>query len=171
MMVHEGDAQVLRDGGKSDFLFSGSHTFAPVSVDRILHDRDTIILGKTKLIALHHPGHTKGSTSFMIDVTDEKRSWKVLIVNIPTILPQTRLSGMASYPNVGKDYAYTLGTMKKLQFDLWVASHASQFRLHEKRKPGDGYHPEVFSARPGYESSINSIKKEYDKRLEEEKGN
>lgn len=171
MMAHEGDVQVLTDGGKSDFLFGGSSTFAPVSVDRIFHDRDTISLGATKLIALHHPGHTKGSTSFMVNVTDENRSWAVLIVNIPSILPQTRISGMPSYPNIGKDYAYTLDMLKTLKFDLWVASHASQFRMHEKRKPGDSYRPEIFSDRPLYEASINTIKREYDKRLKDEKGN
>jgi metallo-beta-lactamase class B len=168
MMVHEADAQVLADGGKSDFLFGGTNTFAPVSADRILHDRDTISLGETKLIALHHPGHTKGSTSFLLDVADNKRSWRVLIVNIPSILPQTRISGMPTYPNVGKDYAYTLSALRDLQFDLWVASHASQFGLHTKRKIGDPYHPEAFSDRPGYEASINTIKREYNKRMKKE---
>src|SRR5687767_6622484 len=57
MMAIEGDVKVLADGGKSDFLFGGSSSFAPVSVDRILHDKDTIKLGETKVIALHHPGH------------------------------------------------------------------------------------------------------------------
>jgi metallo-beta-lactamase class B len=170
MMVHEGDAGVLSDGGKSDFLFGGSSTFAPVKPDRILHDRDTITLGETTLTVFHHPGHTKGASSFRVDVRDEKQSWKVLIVNIPSILPQTRLSGMTAYPNVGKDYAYTLTSLKELQFDLWVASHASQFRLHEKRKTGDPYRPEAFNDRPGYEASINTIKKEYDKRLKMEQG-
>jgi metallo-beta-lactamase class B len=168
MMVNEGDAQVMADGGKSDFLFGGNYTFAPVSVDRILHNGDTISLGETKVIALHHPGHTKGASSFMVDVTDEKRTWKVLIVNIPTILPQTRISGMPTYPTVGKDYAHTLDELLKLKFDLWVASHASQFNMHEKRKPGDGYKPEVFNDRPGYEASINTIKREYDRRSKSE---
>jgi metallo-beta-lactamase class B len=168
MMVQEGDAQVLKDGGKSDFLFGGSSTFPPVSPDGILQDGDTITLGKTKVVALHHPGHTKGSTSFMVDVSDESRSWRVLIVNIPSILPQTHLSGMPSYPNVGKDYAKTFESLLKLQFDLWVASHASQFRLHDKRNPGDGYRPDIFSDRPGFEASINTIKREYNKRLKQE---
>lgn len=170
MMVHKGDAEVLGDGGKSDFLFGGSSTFVPVKADRILHDRDTISLGGTTLTVFHHPGHTKGASSFRVDVTDEKRSWRVLIVNIPSILPQTRLSGMPAYPNVGKDYAYALASLKELQFDLWVASHASQFRLHEKRKPGDPYRPEAFNDRPGYEAAINTIKKEYGKRLKMEAG-
>jgi metallo-beta-lactamase class B len=172
MMVHESDAAVLADGGKSDFLFGGNSNFAfaPVSVDRILHDRDIITLGETTVTILHHPGHTKGASSFLLDVKDEKRSWRVLIVNIPSILSQTRISGMPAYPNVGKDYARTLASLRELKFDLWVASHAGQFRLHDKRKPGDPYRPEAFDDRPGYEASLNTIKKEYDTRLTKERG-
>lgn len=170
MMVNEADAQVLADGGSSDFIFGGNgSTFTPVTADRLLHDGDTIQIGDTKLKVFHHPGHTKGSTSFMLDVNDEKRSWKVLIVNIPSILSQTRISGMPAYPNVGKDYDYTLKSLKKLQFDLWVASHASQFGLHDKRKDGDAYRPEIFNDRAAFEASINSVQLEYNKRLKSER--
>jgi metallo-beta-lactamase class B len=170
MMVHENDSQVLADGGSSDFSFGGKgSTFAPVKADRLLHNGDTIQIGETNLVALHHPGHTKGATSFLINVKDEKRSWKVLIVNMPTILPQTRIFGMPSYPKVGEDYKYTLESLKKIQFDLWVSSHASQFDLHDKRKEGDEYHPEVFADRAGYEASVNSLQLEYRKRLKGEK--
>jgi len=170
MMVHEGDAQVLADGGKSDFIFGNKDgaSFAPVKVDRILHDRDTVQIGGTKLLVLHHPGHTKGSTSFLIDVKNDKRSWKVLIANIPSILTETKLSGMPSYPNVGKDYQYTFEALKKLQFDLWIASHAGQFRMHDKRKTGDSYNPEVFNDRKGFDDLVNSIEATYNKRLKSE---
>jgi metallo-beta-lactamase class B len=170
MMVHEGDAQVLADGGNSDFIFgSKGRTFEPIAVDRLLKDGDVVEIGGTKLLVLHHPGHTKGSTSFLMDVKDDQRTWKVLIVNMPTILPQTRIYGMPAYPNVGKDYQYTLESLKKLQFDLWVSSHASQFGLHEKRKPGDPYLPEIFGDRKAYEASVNSLQLEYHKRLKTDK--
>jgi metallo-beta-lactamase class B len=170
MMVHEGDAQVLADGGSSDFSFGGNgSTFAPVKADRLLHNNDTVQIGETKLVVLHHPGHTKGATSFLLDIKDEKRSWKVLIVNMPTILSQTRIYGMPAYPKVGEDYKYTLESLKKLQFDLWVSSHASQFDLHTKRKEGDPYNPEAFADRVGYEASVNDLYAEYTKRLKTEK--
>jgi metallo-beta-lactamase class B len=158
MMIHKDDASVLADGGNSDFVFGGKgKIFTPIKADRLLGDGDTVQIGETKLLVLHHPGHTKGATSFLVNVADDKRLWKVLIVNMPTILPETRLLGMPSYPKVGKDYQYTLRTLKNLQFDLWVASHASQFGLHDKRKQGDGYRPEAFSDRPAYEASVNSL--------------
>jgi len=170
MMIHEGDAQVLADGGKSDFALKGKENyFAPVKADRLLHDGDTIRLGETALVALHHPGHTKGSTSFLLTVKDENRSWKVLIANMPTILPQTRIMGMPAYPKVGEDYKYTLDAMKKLQFDLWVASHASQFDLHDKRKPGDAYNPAVFNDRAEYDAQLDTLTQAYLNRLKTEK--
>lgn len=170
MLINEQDAKVLADGGDSDFVFGGKgSTFLGVKADRLLHDGDTIKLGGTNVIALHHPGHTQGSTSFLLDTKDEKRSWKVLIVNMPTILDDTKLSGMPTYPNVGKDYAYTLEAMKKIKFDLWVASHASQFDLHDKRKPGDAYKPEVFSDRAAYDSQVKELEQVYQTRLKNEK--
>jgi metallo-beta-lactamase class B len=168
MMVNEGDAAVAADGGNSDFLFGGKGAmYPPVKVDRILHDKDVIELGNVKIVALHHPGHTKGSTSFLLDAVDQNRTWKVLIVNMPTILPQTRIFGMPSYPKVGKDYAYTLKSLKELQFDLWVSSHASQFSLHEKRKEGDPYKPEIFGNQQEYQAAVQELQAAYDKRMQE----
>jgi metallo-beta-lactamase class B len=169
MMVNAADAQVLKDGGNSDFIFGGKgSTFAPVVPDQLLKDGDKIQIGKTTLVALHHPGHTKGSTSFLLDVTDEKRTWTVLIANMPTILPQTRIFGMPNYPNIGADYKMTLESLKNLQFDLWVASHGSQFGLHAKRRPGDQYHPEVFADRKGYDSQVSELYLAYENRRAEE---
>jgi len=166
MMVQEGDVKVAEDGGNSDFLFGGKGAmYPPVKVDRVLHDKDVIELGKTKITILHHPGHTKGASSFLVDAKDENRTWKVLIVNMPSILDETRIFGMPSYPKVGKDYAYTLKALKEIQFDLWVSSHASQFGLHEKHKPGDAYNPTVFGNLKEYDDAVKSYQEAYDKRM------
>jgi metallo-beta-lactamase class B len=168
MMIHERDAPVLADGGNSDFIFGGKGPmFEPLRADRLLHDRDTVKWGGMQILVLFHPGHTKGACSFLFTVKDDTRSYRVLIANMPSILDETKLSGMPGYPEVGKDYAYTLGAMKDLRFDIWLASHASQFGLHEKRKPGDGYHPESFFDRAGYDSAINELHTAYLKRLGE----
>ena len=63
------------------------------------------------------------------------------------------------------DYGYTLDTMPKLQFDLWFAAHGQQFDLHVKHKPGDGYHPEAFVDRAGYDELMQTLKAEYDKNM------
>jgi metallo-beta-lactamase class B len=168
LMINENDAPVLADGGNSDYAFGGKgSTFQPVKADRLLHNNDTIKLDSMRIIVLHHPGHTRGACSFLFDVKDETRSYRVLIANMPTILDQTRFPGMPTYPEVGNDYAYTFDSMKKLQFDIWLASHASQFGLHTKCKPGDEYHPGVFIDHQGYDSTIADLQKKYLKRLED----
>ena len=166
MMINENDAAVLADGGMSDYVFGGKEkTFEPVVANRTLHDHDTVTLGEMQIVVLNHPGHTKGANSFLFDVKDEHRSYRVLIANMPTILSATKLSGMPTYPDVGKNYAKTFESLKKLKFDIWLSSHASQFALHEKHKPGDPYKPEAFVDQKGYDAAIDNLQKDYEKRL------
>jgi len=166
IMIEEHDAPVVADGGNSDFLYGGKGAlFPPVKPDKLLHDHEVVKLGDAQLTVLHHPGHTKGACSFLFDVKDEKRTYRVLIANMPSILSETKLAGMPTYANVRKDYAYTLKEMKAIKFDIWLASHASQFDLHEKRKPGDAYNPEAFFDQKGYDAALADLQKQYDKRL------
>ncbi len=64
-------------------------------------------------------GHTKGSCSYMLDVKDNNRIYKVLIANIPTIITERKFADVKEYPSVKEDYAYTLNAMKQLEFDIW----------------------------------------------------
>jgi metallo-beta-lactamase class B len=120
-----------------------------------------------KMVMLHHPGHTKGSCSFLFTVTDDKRSWKVLIANMPTIVTDKPFTAISSYTEIAKDYAYTFKAMKNITFDIWLASHASQFNLHTKHKPGDAYDPAVFIDRAGYDAGLSDLQKQFDKKLQQ----
>lgn len=167
LMVDAADAPVLADGGLSDYeLGKYGRTFAPVKADRLLHNNDTVSLGDMHLIMLHHPGHTKGACSYLFDVKDDKRTYRVLIANMPSIIIDKKFSEVKNYPNIANDYAYTLSHMRKLSFDIWVASHASQFDLHIKHHPGDAYNPDAFVDRKGYDAELNELQSEYDKKME-----
>lgn len=166
MMVDEKDLGVMADGGRSDYaLGSDTSTYEPVRADRLLHNQDTIILGGMSLVMLHHPGHTKGSCSFLFDVKDERRSYRVLIANMPTIVTEKNFADIPAYPDIASDYAYTLDAMEKLSFDVWLSSHASQFALHSKHKPGDRYNPAAFIDRNGYDIEIHDLQKQFFKRV------
>lgn len=166
LMVDEKDADVLKSGGSSDYALGGhGMSYQPVQPDRLLHDGDTIHLGNTNLIMLHHPGHTKGSCSFMLTVQDETRSYKVLIANMPSIVTDKPFAEITAYPEIASDYAYTLNAMKHLSFDIWVSSHASQFNLHTKHHPGDAYNPAAFVDRAGYDAALSELQKDYDEKM------
>ena len=167
-MIDEGDAEVAKDGGSSDYALGGNGmAYAPVIPDGLLHDGDTIKLGEMQVVMLHHPGHTKGSCSFLFTVKDEKRSYKVLIANMPTIVTEKSFSSITSYPEVANDYAYTFKAMKNLSFDIWLASHASQFDLHKKHQPGDAYNPSAFFDRVGYDAELNDLQKKFEEKLKQ----
>ena len=166
MMVNSKDSGSTADGGKSDYAFGGDNsTFEPIKIDRTLRNGDTIKLGGMNVVMLHHPGHTKGSSSFLFDVRDNQRSFRVLIANMPTIVTERSFSDIPAYPGIANDYAYTLDALKKLSFDIWLSSHASQFGLHEKRKPGDNYNPPVFADRKGYDKAIDELEKQFIKKV------
>lgn len=165
MMVDEKDAKVMADGGLSDYAFGGKMTFAPVKADRLLHNNDKITLGDMQLTLLHHPGHTKGSCSFLFNVKDKTKTYRVLIANMPSIVTEKKFSEVKVYPSIAKDYAYTLNSLKKQTFDIWLSSHASQFDLHAKHKPGDAYNPNAFIDRKGFDESLADLQKAYNKKI------
>lgn len=167
LMIEEKDAPLLEDGGNSDFDFGGhGRMWVPVKVDRRLKDKDIVELGGMQITLLHHPGHTKGASSFLFTVRDETRSYRVLIANMPTMLSETKFPSMPTYPEVGKDYGYTLDTMPRISFDIWLSSHAGQFDLQKKLSQAKGYHPESFmNHRPAYDSAIHDLHVEYLKKM------
>jgi metallo-beta-lactamase class B len=168
MMVDYKDAAVMSDGGSSDYALGGyGRTYAPVQPDRLLHDGDSVRLGDMKLVMLHHPGHTKGSCSFLFDVKDEQRTYRVLIANMPSIVTEKKFAELTAYPEIAQDYAYTLKAMKNLSFDLWLSSHASQFGLHQKRQAGLAYNPAAFMERAGYDAALSDFQRQYYKKITE----
>ena len=166
MIVNAKDSAVAADGGNSDYAYGNNgSTFESVMVDRALNDGDTIKLGDMNIVMLHHPGHTKGSSSYLFDVKDKHRSYRVLIVNMPTIVTEKNFSDIPAYTDIAKDYEYTFNALKKLSFDLWLSSHAGQFQLHHKRKPKDAYNPDAFIDRKGYDAAVNDLHNKFLKKL------
>jgi len=169
MMVNEKDADVLETGGSSDYeLGKYGTSFKPVKPDRLLHDGDTIRLGDMQLVMLHHPGHTKGSCSFLFTVKDDQRSYRVLIANMPTIVTDKKFTGTTAYPGIAGDYAYTFNAMKNIKFDLWLASHGNQFKMHDKHKADDAYNPAAFIDKPGYDAALSDLQKQYDDKIKKD---
>ncbi len=169
LYVDKAELAELKSGGKSDYeLGKYGVTFKPLTPDFLLKDKDIIKLGNTTLTLLHHPGHTKGSCSFILKTKDKDRMYKVLIANMPSIIIDHKFSDVHTYPDMQKDYAYTFAAMKKLDFDVWVASHASQYNLHGKRKPSDAYNPKLFMDKENYFKALKELEDDYLEKLKEE---
>ena len=170
LIVSEQDKELLESGGRLDFRFGDTPgaRFEPVKVDGTFKDGDTISLGRTVLTAHHHPGHTKGATSFTLNVRESGKTYRVVIANMGSINPGVTVSGMVKYPGITEDYARTFKAQKDMQIDIWLASHASQFKLHEKYKPGDVFNPDRFVDPQGFKASVEQLEKTYLEQLARE---
>jgi metallo-beta-lactamase class B len=171
VVVSEGDKELLESGGKADFRFGEmpGARFEPVTVDRTFKDGGKISLGGTELTAHHHAGHTKGATSFTLNVQEAGKTYRVIIANMGTINPGVTVSGMAKYPGITKDYARTFIAQKDMKIDVWLTSHASQFRMHEKYKPGDPYNPDRFVDPAGFLAAVQRLETAYLEQLARER--
>ena len=163
LVVSAGDRELLESGGKADFRFGDTvgARFEPVTVDRTFRDLETISLGGTELTAHLHAGHTKGATSFTLNVPEAGKTYRVIIANMGSINPGVTLSGMPTFPDIAQAYARTFRAQKELKIDVWLASHASQFGLHDKYKPGDPYDPDRFVDPAGYLAAVERLEKAY----------
>jgi len=170
LYVDEKDAEELKSGGKSDYeLGKYGVTFKPVTPDYLLKNNATIKLGNTTLTLLHHPGHTKGSCSFLFETKDKNQTYKVLIANLPSIIiDDKKFSEVKTYQTIQKDYGDTFQAMKNVNFDIWVTSHASQFDLHKKRKEGDAYNPKLFADKEVYFQKLEKLEEDYQEKVKED---
>jgi photosystem II stability/assembly factor-like uncharacterized protein/glyoxylase-like metal-dependent hydrolase (beta-lactamase superfamily II) len=165
------DVPLLESGGKADFRFGNDPTahFAPVTGDRKIEDGTTIALGGTELTMHLHPGHTRGAASFTLVAKDGGRDYRVLIANMPSINPGVVLTGKPSYPGIVDDYARTFRELRSMTADIWLSSHAGQFDLHRKHKPGDPYDPTRFIDPAGYRAVLDGLEKAYRDQLDRER--
>jgi metallo-beta-lactamase class B len=163
------EVELLESGGKTDYLFGPMGWFPPVKVDRALHDGETIEFGGTEITAYLHPGHTKGSTSFAMNIAEAGKTYRVLIANLGNINEGTALLKNPKYPKIAQDYAHTFEAQKKLPCDIFLTSHAGQFRLAMKWKIGAPYDPERFVDPGGYILAVDRTEQKFLEQLEEEK--
>jgi metallo-beta-lactamase class B len=167
VIVSEREKPLLESGGKTDFRFGASPDmhFPPVKVDRTFKDNEKITVGDVTLTTHLHAGHTRGATSFTFDVRENGKTYRVIIANMGSVNPGVKLTGMPGYPDIAADYARTFNAQKELRIDVFLASHASQIRLHEKHKPGDPYDAERFVDPALYMESVLKLEKTYQDQL------
>ena len=67
-----------------------------------MKDGQKISLGGTELTLHLHPGHTKGATSFTMDVREAGKTYRVIIANMPSINPGVKVNGMPRYPGIAE---------------------------------------------------------------------
>jgi metallo-beta-lactamase class B len=133
-MVMDADVPVVESGGKTDFEYGNSPTslYRSTKVDRVLHDGVEVKLGGTVLVAHLTPGHTKGCTTWTMQVTEGGKTYNVVILGSPNLNPGYKLVDNSAYPQIAEDYERMWRVLKSLPCDIFLGAHGNYFGLEEK---------------------------------------
>ncbi len=170
VLVMAQDAEVLADGGKSDFRSDGRLLWAPVRADQIIHDGEKVRLGNVTMVAHLTAGHTKGCTTWTTVTEDNGRKYNVVFVCSNRVNDGIPLVGNTKYPTVAEDFANGFKTLKKLPCDVFLASHAYMFNLEEKlKRMQQGPGPNPFIDPQGYREYIADYEQAFLDQLQKER--
>jgi metallo-beta-lactamase class B len=169
VMAMRGDAEALESGHDNSAL--GALGWEPVKVSRVLRHGDTVSLGGTTLRALHVPGHTQGGTSWVTDVEDGGRRYRVMFQtgNVPNggvpVLTNPR------HKNVVDDTRRSFKLLKSEQPpDISLGGHpqAAFAKTIEAMRKGVRPHPLLQDA-AAWTKQLENGEAAFEKRVAEEK--
>jgi len=177
-MVMDGDVSVAESGARTDFLFPSPSVplYAPVHVDRVLHDGDTVVLGNVTLTAHKTAGHTRGCTTWTMrsHIPGEPAGTmrNIVIVGgmsfwseyhfVPTSMHPE------SYPGIAQDFQHTFLTLRRLPCDVFLGAHGEYFDLLTKLKRYPKAGPGVFVDPAGYKEFVSDAQNTFEKALAEQ---
>jgi metallo-beta-lactamase class B len=145
-MVMDDDVPVVESGGTQDFQYGATSRYPAAKVDRVLHDGDEVRLGGSVLVAHKTPGHTRGCTTWTLQVPDHGRMLNVVIVGSWNVNPGYRLVDRpghpASYPGIAADFKRTFMTLEHLPCDVFLGAHGAYFGMLEKLQRRSASAPE-----------------------------
>lgn len=170
-MVMDADVPVVESGGKTDFAYGKSPTslYRATKVDRVLHDGDEVRLGGVVLVAHLTPGHTKGCTTWTMEVAEGGKTYHVVIVGSPNVNPGYKLVDNKAYPQIAKDYERMFRVLNGLPCDIFLGAHGGYFGMEGKypRMKEEGVN--AFVDPSGYKKYVGEKEQEFRTELAKQK--
>lgn len=125
------DGELMAQGGKGDFVHGDDSAYEPVKPDRIVADGERVELGGVSLTAHLTPGHTKGCTTWSMQVEENGRRYDVLFLCGLTVSP-FKLTNNEQYPNIVEDVRGSVTKLRAMHADVLLAAHGFWFDLEAK---------------------------------------
>lgn len=168
MMAEE--VGLLESGGTTDFHYGtyAQFHFDAVKVDRVLHDGEMFRVGDVTLVAFLTPGHTRGSTTFLMRLTDGRNGYTVIFPSGTTINPGYRLAIHPSYPAIAADYRRTFQILETLRPDIWLGAYTDTFDFEAKRARAAHQGVVAWIDPQGYQKAIAADRAKFEAALQTE---
>jgi metallo-beta-lactamase class B len=172
-MVMDADVPVIESGGRKDFAYPNDR-YPATKVDRVLHDGDTVRLGGVVLVAHKTAGHTRGCTTWTMQVMDRGQPRQVVIVGSWYVLPSYRLVDRperpASYPGIAADYATGFRVLRSLPCDIFLGAHGSYFGMLGKYSRMKAGGENVWVDPEGYQAALAGAQAAFEAELKRQEG-
>jgi metallo-beta-lactamase class B len=165
--VMDADVPVVKSGGASDFHYAADNSkrFATTRVDRALHDGDKVALGGVTLTAHLTAGHTRGTTTWTLNETENGRTLHVVIVGSPNVNPGYKLVNNKTYPQIADDYRREFQTLKNLPCDIFLGAHGGYFGMLQKYERFQRGDHDAFIDPAGYRAYIADRQQAFESEL------
>ena len=167
---------VIATGGKSDFRnmidSEGADFFEPVKVDGYIGHLEKLTLGGVTLTAHLTPGHTTGTTTWTMDVSDKNgKKYNAVFMGGMSASGVDRgpLLNNELYPEVASDFEQSFKHLKSLNCEVYLYARASSIELDEKLAKLGQTEVNPFVDPEGCAWYIEYYEMRYQKQLEDEK--
>jgi metallo-beta-lactamase class B len=171
-MIMDADVEAVESGGKTDFHYRNDPDtlYKPTKVDRVLHDREEVKLGGSVLTAHLTPGHTKGCTTWTMQVQEGPKTFNAVIVGSPNVNPGYKLVGNEVYPRITEDYEKTFRVLKSLPCDIFLGAHGSYFDMEKKYERLKLNEATAFFDPAGYKNYVSDREQAFRLELQKQRG-
>lgn len=135
LLASPADRSALETGTYPGWEENRGLDFTPVKVDADLADAQPVRLGGAVLTPRFTPGHSQGCTTWTFRTTDRGTPLEVLLYCSTSVASNRLVSRERGpqYPGIVADCRRSFALLKTLKADVFLAPHAEQFGLAEKR--------------------------------------
>ena len=173
----EGVGQIQKDTGARVMVMDGDVADVQstaqgrpgAKVDRTLHDGDKVEFGGSTLVAHLTPGHTKGCTTWTMQVEEGGKKLNAVIIGSPNVNAGYILVGNKNYPTIAQDYEKTFKVLKSLPVDLFLGAHGAYFGMKAKYQQMKAGGPNPFIDPAGYNAYVTEREAAFRKEWEKQK--
>lgn len=131
MVASEADRAAL-EAGRFPYGPSAPIAFAPVRVDRVIAEGETLTLGGTTLTAHITPGHTPGCTSWSMNVTGADGAAHRAFFHCSATVAGQSLTPPA-YPEIVSDFRATFARVRDINADVLLTNHPEFMQIDARR--------------------------------------